>query len=142
VLRKVLVDPGTGKIEGLGRTRRRPNQALRDLIAARDRECPFCHRPAQACDVDHLAEWAKDGGATDPENLGPKCEREHYLKDHPLWDLGFDPDSGEATLTTPAKRTFTRQREPIIEPEPPPKPQPPPKPRPPSKILLPDEPPF
>jgi hypothetical protein len=142
VLRKVLVDPGTGKIEGLGRTRRRPNQALRDLIAARDRECPFCHRPAQACDLDHLNEWAKDGGGTDPENLGPKCEREHYLKDHPHWDLDFDPDSGEATLTTPAKRTFTRQRESIIEPEPPPKPKPPPEPAPPRKILLPDEPPF
>jgi len=142
VLRKVLVDPGTGKIEGLGRTRRRPNQALRDLIAARDRECPFCHRPAQQCDLDHLAEWARDGGGTDPENLGPKCEREHYLKDHPHWDLDFDPDTGEATLTTPAKRTFTRQREPIIEPEPPPKPQPPPEPAPPRKILLPDEPPF
>jgi len=141
VLRKVLVDPGTGRIEGLGRTRRRPNQALRDLIAARDRECPFCHRPAQACDLDHLAEWARDGGGTDPENLSPKCEREHYLKDHPHWDLGFDPDSGEATVTTPAKRTFTRQRESIIEPEPPPKPQPPPPPAP-SKILLPDEPPF
>jgi hypothetical protein len=136
VLRKVLVDPGTGKIEGLGRTRRRPNQALRDLIAARDRECPFCHRPAQACDLDHLNEWARDGGGTNPDNLGPKCEREHYLKDHPHWDLGFDPDSGEATMTTPAKRTFTRQRESIIEPEPPPESEPPPK------VSLLDLPPF
>jgi hypothetical protein len=76
VLRKVLVDPSTGAIKGLGRSRRRPNQALRDLIAVRDRECAFCHRPARHCDLDHLNEWARDHGGTDPDNLGGKCEHD------------------------------------------------------------------
>lgn len=117
VLRKVLTDPGTGQVEGLGRTRRRPNQALRDLIAARDMACRFCHRPAAACDVDHLAEWVADGGATDPDNLSAKCEHHHYLKNEPGWDLQIDPDTGEAIITTPAGRAYHRYRESIIDPE-------------------------
>ena len=137
VLRAVLTDPGTGQITGLGRTRRKPNQPLRDLIAVRDRECVFCHRPAQLCDVDHLADWVANQGPTDPGNLAPKCEHDHYLKDADNWETHFDPDTGIGTITTPTGHTNPRYREPIIEP-PEPEPDPPPEP----KILLPDDPPF
>ncbi|MQA62613.1 MAG: DUF222 domain-containing protein, partial [Actinophytocola sp.] len=140
ILRKLLVDPGTGKIEGLGRRRYRLTQALRDLITARDRECNWCHRPAQFCDIDHEAEWAKDHGTTDPTNLNAKCEKEHYLKNADGWHLHVDVDTGTATITTPAGRTYTRHRNPIIEPQPPPEPPPPRAHEPPEPAN--DDPPF
>ncbi len=119
VWRKVLTDPESGTIRSLGRRRRRPNAAIRDIVAARDRECttPGCHRPAQRCDFDHLRDWRKHGVTADL-NGGSKCRRDHRLKDQPGWTLDFDPTTGTGTITTPAGRTHTKTHHPITEPQP------------------------
>ncbi|MPY77849.1 MAG: DUF222 domain-containing protein [Actinophytocola sp.] len=99
IWRKVLTDPGSGVPVDISR-RRHPTQAMRELIAARDRECPFCQRPAQRCDFDHLTEW-QTCGETSARNGGAKCEHHHYLKDEPGWRLNYDPTTGTATITSP-----------------------------------------
>lgn len=118
VWRAVLTDPGTGAITDLGRSRRHPTQLIRDLVNARDRECsvPGCHRPAPACDFDHLGAWAAQQGVTSDTNGAPRCRHDHTKKDHPDWRLEFDPATGVATITSPTGRTYTKARRPIIEP--------------------------
>ncbi|MPZ00285.1 MAG: DUF222 domain-containing protein [Actinophytocola sp.] len=111
VLRKVLTDPGSGVPQDISR-RRKPTQAMRELVTARDRECPYCHRPAQRCDFDHLAEWSTCR-ETSARNGGAKCEYHHYLKDEPGWRLDYDPDTQTATITSPTGRTYTKKNRPI-----------------------------
>lgn len=111
VWRKVLTDPGSGVPQDISR-RRRPTQAMRELVAARDRECPYCHRPALRCDFDHLAARST-GGETSARNGGPKCEHHHYLKDEPGWRLDYDPETQTATITSPTGRTYTKKNRPI-----------------------------
>ncbi len=117
MIRKVITDPATGTVKELGRTRRKPSKALREFIAVRDRECttPGCHRTARHCDQDHLTDWHKHG-PTAEHNLGPKCERDHYLKDQPGWTLDYEPATGTGTMTTPAGRVYTKTRDPVIQP--------------------------
>ncbi|GAA5118127.1 HNH endonuclease signature motif containing protein [Haloechinothrix salitolerans] len=118
VWRAILTDPGTGAITDLGRSRRHPTQLIRDLVNARDRECtvPGCHRPAPACDFDHLDAWAAEHGPTSDTNAAPKCRHDHAKKDHPDWHIEFDPNTGTATITTPTGRTYTKTRRAITEP--------------------------
>ncbi len=111
VWRKVLTDPGSGVPQDISR-RRKPTQAMRELVAARDRECPYCHRPAQRCDFDHLTEWS-NGGETSARNGGAKCEYHHYMKDEPGWRLDYDPETQTATIISPTGRTYTKKNRPI-----------------------------
>lgn len=115
VLRKVITDVD-GVVTGIGATKRRPNTALAEMIRARDQECttPGCHRTARHCDLDHEDE-VHDGGITEPDNMGPKCEHCHYLKDHPDWLLEYDPAAGFSKITTPSGRIYTKERIPVIE---------------------------
>ncbi|MFD6795030.1 MULTISPECIES: 13E12 repeat family protein [Prauserella salsuginis group] len=115
--RAVLCDPGTGRPVDLGRTRRRPTAAVRDLVAARDRECcvPWCHRPARHCEFDHGTAWT-DGGHTSTANGSSKCDRHHARKDDPGWTIHHDPDTGTTVVTTPNGATHTDVREPIHAP--------------------------
>lgn len=117
--RRVLTDPASGLPIDLGRHRRRPSRLIRDLVAARDRECaaPGCHRPAQRADFDHLQEWSADG-ATAVSNGGAKCERDHYRKDAPGWFYTHDPNSGKTTVTTPGGRSYGTIPDTVIEPIP------------------------
>ncbi len=111
VWRKVLTDPGSGVPQDISR-RRKPTQAMRELVAARDRECPYCHRPAQRCDFDHLTGWST-GGETSARNGGAKCEYHHYLKDEPGWRLDYDPETQTATIISPTGRTYTKKNQTI-----------------------------
>ncbi len=49
----------------------------------RDLTCvfPWCTRPAEACDLDHVIPYS-DGGRTASDNIGPLCRRHHRLKTH------------------------------------------------------------
>lgn len=134
--RTVLCDPATGRPTDLGRTRRRPNTAIRDLVRARDRECliPWCHRPARHCDLDHHHEWARDHGPTSTTNTAPRCRRHHRLKNAPGWTTHHNPHHGTSSVTTPHGATYTAHQQPVLTPRSPRRqtPQPP----------LPDDPPF
>ena len=56
---------------------------LADQAAERDLRCvfPWCTRPAEKCDLDHVIPYA-EGGPTASDNLGPLCRRHHRLKTH------------------------------------------------------------
>ena len=62
-----------------------------DRLAAqtehRDQTCvfPWCTRPAETCDKDHVIPYS-EGGSTASDNLGNLCRRHHRIKTHhPGW---------------------------------------------------------
>ena len=56
---------------------------LADQAAERDLTCvfPWCTRPAEACDMDHVIPYT-EGGPTASDNIAPLCRRHHRLKTH------------------------------------------------------------
>ncbi len=95
---------------------------IRRQVDERDHHCvyPYCTRPAERCDVDHI-ESHGDGGVTCPCNLAPLCRGHHRMKTagHApyrmltpgtyLWTIGsrqylVDP-TGTHDLSAPQPRT-------------------------------------
>ncbi|RSN23345.1 HNH endonuclease [Amycolatopsis sp. WAC 04169] len=118
VLRRIVTDPLSGQVLDLGRDRYRPTAGLAEFVRVRDRECrrPGCHRPAQACDLDHAVPWQHGGHTTDTE-LIDLCRRDHRLKDEPGWTYHLDPD-GTLTITTPTGQRHDSTPPPLHEPRP------------------------
>ena len=54
-----------------------------DQAVERDLTCvfPWCTRPADKCDLDHVIPFS-EGGPTASDNLAPLCRRHHRLKTH------------------------------------------------------------
>jgi hypothetical protein len=92
VWRRIITEADTGQVLSVGRTRYRPPASLTDLVQARDRVCqhPGCHRPSQYSDIDHTHDFAK-GGDTAENNLAPRCQNHHHLKDQPGWAYTTKP---------------------------------------------------
>ncbi|WP_020497694.1 HNH endonuclease [Sciscionella marina] len=107
VVRKVLTDPDTGVVQGLGRKRYRPTRRQRDFVHIRDRHCraPGCRRPI--VEIDHVEQWHRDHGTTDPANLQGLCRINHKLKRMPDWKHQLDPTTARLTITTPTGREYT-----------------------------------
>ncbi|WP_233611587.1 HNH endonuclease signature motif containing protein, partial [Amycolatopsis sp. WAC 01376] len=124
VLRRIITDPLSGQVLDLGRDRYRPTAGVGEFVRVRDRECrrPGCHRPAQACDLDHVVPW-QFGGHTNADELIDLCRRDHRLKDEPGWVYSLAPD-GTLTVTTPTGQSYDSSPPPLHEPrvatEPPP----------------------
>ena len=59
----------------------RPTAQAKAFVTARDRTCraPGCRRPAMACDVDHIRDWARSR-ETSISNLCLLCRRHHRAK--------------------------------------------------------------
>ncbi|MEU3626984.1 HNH endonuclease [Amycolatopsis coloradensis] len=116
VLRRIVTDPLSGRVLDLGRDRYRPTAGLAEYVRVRDRECrrPGCHRPAQACDLDHSVPW-QYGGHTDTADLISFCRRDHRLKDEPGWSYQLAPD-GTLTITTPTGQRYDSSPPPLHEP--------------------------
>ncbi|MFJ8909790.1 DUF222 domain-containing protein [Amycolatopsis sp. NPDC102389] len=119
VLRRIVTDPLSGQVLDLGRDRYRPTAGLGEFVRVRDRECrrPGCHRPAQACDLDHALPWQHGGHTADTELLD-LCRRDHRLKDEPGWTYHLTPN-GTLTITTPTGQTYDSPPPPLHEPRPP-----------------------
>ncbi len=105
--RRILTDPPSGAVLDVGRTRYRPPAALAEHVRARDRWCvrPGCSARADACDLDHTAEWDRDEGPTAHDNLGPLCRRDHQVKTHGGARLR-QVAPGVFEWTTPLGRTY------------------------------------
>ncbi|MFC3448729.1 HNH endonuclease signature motif containing protein [Amycolatopsis speibonae] len=118
VLRRIITDPLSGQVLDLGRERYRPTAGLGEFVRVRDRECrrPGCHRPAQACDLDHAVPW-QHGGRTSADGLIDLCRRDHRLKDEPGWTYRLDHD-GTLTITTPTGHTHHSTPPPLHDPRP------------------------
>ncbi|OLZ51915.1 HNH endonuclease signature motif containing protein [Amycolatopsis keratiniphila] len=118
VLRRIVTDPLSGQVLDLGRGRYRPTAGLAEFVRVRDRECrrPGCHRPAQACDLDHAVPWQHGGHTTDTD-LIDLCRRDHRLKDEPGWTYRLASD-GTLTITTPTGQRHDSAPPPLHEPRP------------------------
>ncbi|AUI64140.1 HNH endonuclease [Amycolatopsis sp. BJA-103] len=116
VLRRIITDPLSGQVADLGRDRYRPTAGLDEFVRVRDRECrrPGCHRPAQACDLDHSIPWQFQGN-TDAADLIDFCRRDHRLKDEPGWIYRLAPD-GTLTITTPTGQAYDSKPPPLHTP--------------------------
>ncbi|WP_410648586.1 DUF222 domain-containing protein [Amycolatopsis sp. cmx-4-54] len=118
VLRRIITDPLSGQVLDLGRGRYRPSAGLGEFVRVRDRECrrPGCHRPAQACDIDHSLPW-QHGGHTNADELVDLCRRDHRLKDEPGWTYRLASD-GTLTVTTPTGQSYDSTPPPLHRPRP------------------------
>ncbi len=72
-----MVFDRSGRPLWLGRNRRLANAAQRLAVAIRDGGCYECGAPMHRCDLHHIAEWHRDGGRTDVDNLVAICRPHH-----------------------------------------------------------------
>jgi hypothetical protein len=86
-----------------------PGITLRHLTQVRHATCtgPWCRRPAAHCDFEHNTPY-EAGGRTCLCNAGPKCRRDHRLKQDPRWTVDQLPD-GTFRWTTPTGRQYTTE---------------------------------
>jgi Domain of unknown function (DUF222) len=86
-----------------------PGVKLRHLTQVRHATCtgPGCRRPAAQCDFEHNIPY-EAGGRTCLCNGGPKCRRDHRLKQDPRWKVDQLPD-GTFRWTTPTGRQYTTE---------------------------------
>src|SRR6478736_4119767 len=86
-----------------------PGVRLRHLTQVRHATCtgPGCRRPAAQCDFEHNIPY-EAGGRTCLCNGGPKCRRDHRLKQDPRWKVDQLPD-GTFRWTTPTGRQYTTE---------------------------------
>ena len=84
-----------------------PGVKLRHLSQIRYATCtgPVCRRPSTQSDFEHNTPY-EAGGRTCLCNGGPKCRRDHRLKQHPRWKADQLPD-GTFQWTTPSGRQYT-----------------------------------
>ena len=66
-----------GRILWLGRNQRLGNAAQRLAVAIRDGGCFECGAPMHRCELHHMAEWRRDQGPTDIDNLVAVCRQHH-----------------------------------------------------------------
>ena len=67
---------------------------------------PFCGRPAERCDVDHVVPYAR-GGPTATSNLAALCRRHHRAKTFGGWTYrALAP--GSYVWTSPTGRRYHR----------------------------------
>jgi Domain of unknown function (DUF222) len=86
-----------------------PGSRLRHLTQVRHATCagPWCRRPAAQCDFEHNTPY-EAGGRTCMCKCGPKCRRDHRLKQDPRWKVDQLPD-GTFRWTTPTGRQYTTE---------------------------------
>jgi hypothetical protein len=79
----VIVKPVVDLAEHLHVDQYQVPDRLAQQATERDVTCvfPWCTRPAEACDLDHVIPYV-EGGPTASDNLGPLCRRHHRLKTH------------------------------------------------------------
>jgi Domain of unknown function (DUF222) len=86
-----------------------PSPLLRHLTEVRDGSCVQvgCHRPAARCDFEHAIPF-EQGGKTCGCNGGPKCRRDHQIKQARNWQA-IQIAPGFHQWITPSGRSYTRQ---------------------------------
>jgi hypothetical protein len=114
--KRMITDPVTGSLVDYDAKTYRPPAAIANLVRARDRYCvfPSCSVPSNSCDLDHRVPYPQ--GPTTADNLAPLCRGHHRLKHEGGWTL-LKNDRGYLWIN-PAGIEYTKQPEPIAEPEP------------------------
>ncbi len=115
--RRLVCDPLDGHVIDISPRKRRFDGWLRRLILACDQVCrlPVCDAPIR--DGDHLVPYAEDG-LTVRENGQGLCERSHYCRDHPGWQVEADQALGSARITwiTPTGHRYDSYPPPALGP--------------------------
>ena len=108
--RRWVIEPVTGHLLDLGRSRYKPSQELRDYILAAYPECskPECDRHNPGLEIDHVTEW-HDDGPTSAANLHALCWRDHLAKTTRQTSVRLNPDG---TVTHTTRHGLTRSSEP------------------------------
>jgi hypothetical protein len=103
VLDPIALDTCDHRFEARGHD---PGVKLRHLSQIRHATCtgPTCRRPAQQCDFEHNTPY-EAGGRSCLCNTGPKCRREHRLKQDPRWKVE-QITPGTFRWTTPSGRQY------------------------------------
>lgn len=106
----VVVDH-LGLTRDMGRATRSVTPAQRRALAVRDGGCVFpgCDCPATWADAHHLAEWVRDAGRTDLDNMVLVCRRHHRVAHRHGWTVRLG-DDGWTTWTSPAGHCREGQR--------------------------------
>ena len=102
----IATDPCDHRFESRGHD---PGVKLRHLTQIRYATCtgPSCRRPSTRADFEHNIPY-EAGGRSCLCNGGPKCRRDHRLKQHPRWKAEQLPD-GTFRWTTPSGRQATTE---------------------------------
>ena len=103
---RLLTDPHTGIVLGVGKSRQIPKE-LRRWLQVRDKTCRFvgCNQPARVCDLDHTID-AQCGGLSEESNLAALCPKHHDSKHHTDWTMTQHP-GGDITWVSPSGREYT-----------------------------------
>jgi hypothetical protein len=104
-VRRLLTDPETGILLGVGHERYRLGAVLEKLVEMRDVTCrwPGCSIAARRCDKDHSIPYPK--GCTCIANLVSLCRRHHLLKTFGKWKVMLLPD-GTYQVTDPTGHVY------------------------------------
>ena len=80
-IRRVVID-GQGVVTDFGRKRRLFNDAAREALKLMIDGCEHIGCPVRptSCQIDHIEEWVRDGGATDLRNGALKCNGQNRAK--------------------------------------------------------------
>ena len=91
-LRRLLVEPHTGKVLDVGVTSYAPTAQIARHVRAAHPRCtyPACEQPARRSELDHVLPYPL--GPTSVDNLRPRCKRHHLLKHHPEVTVDELPD--------------------------------------------------
>ena len=106
----VVVD-SLGVAKDLGRAARTVSPGQRRALTVRDGGCVFpgCDCPATWTDAHHIAQWTRDDGDSDLDNLILVCRRHHRLAHRHGWAVILDGD-GWTRWSSPSGHTIWGQR--------------------------------
>jgi hypothetical protein len=88
---ETVVEDGTGRVIGLGRTSREPSEKMLRVLRHRDGGCRFPGCGSRRYTHAHHIRWWSGGGTTDLENLVLVCGFHHRLVHEHGWRLRLEP---------------------------------------------------
>jgi hypothetical protein len=85
----------------LGRSERTVPPRLRRALELRDQHCAFpgCRVDVSRTHAHHVAEWLRDNGSTDIDNLVLLCSRHHHAVHEGGWTISPAPGGGPHTTS-------------------------------------------
>jgi hypothetical protein len=112
--RRLLTEPGTGRLLDYGTATYAPPQSLRDFVTTRDRECTFptCPRPSRTGELDHIEVFPD--GPTSESNLHPPCTPHHKLRHEGGAQVRREAD-GSIVWTMPTGHEYRYEPQPVLE---------------------------
>jgi hypothetical protein len=100
-IRRVVITTAGVPVD-VGRKRRLFTGVARDVARLLGHHCdhPGCTVPASQCEIDHLDEWVRHGGATDLDNAGLQCTAHNRHKERTRLHVYRDPGGRPHTRET------------------------------------------